>query len=511
MEELTDLISVSLSGRISGVETFNQFTENKKSLVYKLFSNISAGKINTDADARHVLYGPKYSGKSYDVLKRRFKEKLYTNVLFLQPRVKDTKAYAYNAYFVHKHYIVARLLLYIAARRAGIRIMEKVYKKAAQYQVTEIAMLAALYLKKDAAFNGNKTLYKKYLTAFTRFSDTLHAEAKAEEKYEELSIEFTIFHNARPDLIPQAKKSLAYINKLKNTFGTYTLHQTSFYTQILYYNLLHDYKATLAACNSFESYLQSNPLFYSSVRHASVLSMKLGCYLHLGQYKEGLALADEAIKKYESAEGNINVLQETHFLLALRSGDYGLAANIYNRVAERKLKNLDDRQKEIWRIYSGYLWLCLTMHNLIEVRKQTFSKTEKFNHTKLLNEIPIYTKDKQGLNLSLYFLQLAMLIQQADFERAIEKTEQLKTYIHKYISTKSGARDHVMLKLALLLPKYNFDQKILEKKSALLLEKLKTLVSREQTYERTHIEVLLYNKFWEIILKLLKAKKNINQ
>ena len=52
MEELKDLIKVGLSGRISGIETFNQFTANKKNLTYKLFHHISEGKINTDAEAK---------------------------------------------------------------------------------------------------------------------------------------------------------------------------------------------------------------------------------------------------------------------------------------------------------------------------------------------------------------------------------------------------------------------------------------------------------------------------
>ncbi|MGZ5242587.1 MAG: hypothetical protein ACXWD4_01575 [Bacteroidia bacterium] len=505
MEELKDLIRVSLSGRISGIETFNHFSENKKSLFYKLYSNISRKRISTDDDAKIILYGKDYSGKSYDVLKRRFKERLYTNVLFVQPRAKDTRSYAHNVYFVHKHYIVAKLLLMIAARNAGIRLMEKVFKRSQQYQVTEIALLAALSLKKNVAFQGNKTLYNKYAAAFHQVSNILNAENEAEEKYEALYIQFTKSQNPRPDLIKEAREALKNIEKLIKIYNTFTLHQTGFYVEILCNDLQNNYKSTLTACNNFEKYLLGQPVFYSPVRHGNLLITKLNCYLHLGLYKEGLEIAEQALKMFDSPEGNLLILQEIHFLIALRDGNYILAARIYKSVIDpAKQKQLNERQREIWRIYSGYLWFCLTAQDFVELRNEVFSKTKDFRLFKLLNEVPIYSKDKQGLNLALGVLQFILFVQRKDFNNAIEKAEHLKAYIHKYLNIKNGARDHIMLKLILLLSKNDFNVNMIEKKAHVLLDKLKSLTSREQTYDRTHIEVLPYNILWDMLLSLLK-------
>ncbi|RYD75095.1 MAG: hypothetical protein EOP53_17080 [Sphingobacteriales bacterium] len=501
--ELKELLRTSLTGRISGIETFNQFTENKKSLVFKLYSNIIAGKINTDAEARAELYGKNYSGKSYDVLKRRFKEKLYTNVLFVQPRDKNTKSYAWNAYFVHKHYVVGKVLLMATARSAGRLILQKVLKRALLFEITEIAMLAALKLKREAAVIGDRKLHLKYSQLFQYTLDTLKAETDAEEKYEELFMYFSKSYKARPELIPQAKEAFAYIDKLKNAFGTFVLQQTSFQASVFYSTLCNDYKSTLKTCIAFEQYLLSRPAFYSQVRHGHIIINKLNCYLYLGKYSAGLAEAENGLKLYESKEGNWLVLQEIHFLLAMRAGNYSLAASIFIAVADmQKRKNIDERQKEMWRIFNGYLWFCTAQNNMDrETEKTSFPKT--FNMAKLMNETAVYSKDKEGINLSLGILQLCLLLQNNNPAKAIDKIEQLKIYMYRYISRKDAVREHVFLKMILLLQKYNFHAPLVEKKSEKLLIELARVKNLNTIYTKAHIEVLTYQKLWKIILNIL--------
>lgn len=505
MQELKDLIRVGLSGRITGIETFNQFTASKKSLTYKLFHHISEGKINTDAEAKALLYGDGYKGFKYNMLKERFKDKLYTNVLFVQPRKRDTRSYAHNAYYCHKYYIVAKLLLMIVAKNAGRNLMRKVLLRAQTYQVYEIALLAAIALRRQTLEQGNRKDFNIYVALNKNILALMQAENEAEEQNDALMMYFTTSYAARPELIEQAKKNCTYINKLKNIYNTYNLNQAYFHSQIFLFDLQNNYTATLAACNSFESYLLSQPNFYSPVRHGNLIIQKLNSYLYLEKYTEGLELAQKSANFHEAKEGNWLALKEMHFLLALRNSDYAQACEVYKEVNNMLYKNIDQRQKELWYFFSGYLWLCLSSDNLIGLRNEVFNKLKDFKLSKLLNEVPLYTKDKEGLNLSLGILQLALLLQGKEFDRVVDKIEHIKTYIHKYISRKSGARDHVMLKLALLLPKYNFEADVLEKKALPHLEKLKTLTSREQTYNRTHIEVIPYHLLWKIILRDLKS------
>lgn len=503
MQELKQLINIALSWRVKHAKTLKYLTGSKKSMANKLISDIYEGKINTDKEAEKALYGKGHNPVAYKKLKERLRERLYTNILFTHASVRSQKTYAYNVFFCHKYYVIASILIKTGAGNLGTQLLQRVLARAQKFQITPVALLSASLLRKMCVNAGDKKAFEKYDAIVKKYHDIIKAEDEADELHDRLMIEFANSYAPKPELIVPANEAAAYIGKLKNAFDTFNLNLLYFLVKNLHAHLTDNYALSLAVCEEFETYFLAQPAFYSRPRHANIVITKVDCYLCLGRYKDGISLAQEMLPLYDTS-ANKYIMLELILVMALRQANVVLVTETYMQLKTGiESQNTHARQKELWQILGGYLWLFLSANNYLKLRDDIFDKQDELYMKQILHSPTVYNKDKQGVNISIGFLQYALLLQIGEYEKAIDKTEQLKTYMYKYISRRFGAREHTFLKLMLLLSKYNFDIKKAEKRANVLLQRLETLPIIAFAYNNTRVEILEYKQLWELILDQL--------
>lgn len=509
MEELRELVEIGMSGRIGRIEIFDPESE-KSSLSHKLYFGMKRGEIITEEDAKAVLYGSSSKGFKFNMLKKRLKERLFTTILFVQPRQNIPGAYLVNAYFCYKHYVVAKILMIISARKLGTRLMKKTLKRALEYEVYEIVMLCALGLRHNSLIYGNMARFNRYDNIFNVSLKLLTSGAEAERLYHSLLIQFVKSGAVKRGQVEQARIAIEKIRAIKETHSSFTIDHSYFMVNTMYRELLGDYQSALELCQGFETYLLKNKKIYTYIRHADVLLQKLDCCLYLNNFEKGQECAEKALSFYREGEGNWYACQEAFFLLSLRTGNLDRAAEIYiNVVRQPKFQNLVRWRRERWELFSGYLWSFLEIAKRRDLQKKVESSAKQFKLSRMLNDIPTYAADKEGYNITILILQIIGLIVQENYAEVISRAESLTNYVYKNLHRDPAhIRSQIFIKMLLALVKADFDPSRIQRRTERYLEVLQKTPLRYNA-SQVYIEVIPFEDLWEMVEAALSGHRGL--
>ena len=513
MKSLQELVKVVSDYRLDNVPIFSIHNRVDKNSKYNQFlDGILHNQFNDDDEAAKELYNCGTDNVKYRVLKNRIKERIYYNVLFIDSGKRKVNSYDGVYLKLYRHLIVSKFLVGLNAKTAGYELMSKVLNKALKYQMHDIVQQCSLHFRRQSMLEGNNAQFDYYNNMFNSASNNLMAEVKAEELYYTIIINFSKSVSHSPDLISKARECFKSINLLQEQYHTYFINYYDHSIKSIYYQLISDYKSAIVSCDKFESYLTENPIFYSDARHANNLVTKGSCYLHLGQFEEGVACATEALPLYTDGSENWFILQELYFLLLLNSGNLYGATEIFCRVINhpRFLESIRPQLQEIWKVFGGYLWFMINYYDEDSCLQLLAKEKQTFRFSKLLNEVPFYSRDKKGMNVAILILQILLLLEKREYVKIISRTEALKSYIYRNLGKDDAYRSHYFIKMILMMEKCQFEPEKTQAKTADLLEKLKT---RDLNYTSTqnHMEIIPYERLWDITIDLIKEKKPMKQ
>ena len=507
LKELKELVDFTLSDRLSKIETLSGINEDGGTIMYKFYEAIAFEKVNNDAEAKRYLYGKNDNGTKYNMLKQRLLERLYTTLLFIEPKKRSTKSYVHNLYFCYKHLIVAKLMLAISAIKIGTRMLEKVYHKSIEYEIFDIALHSSLSLRRQYMLVGDQKKFTLYNSNYRKAINILNAEARVEELYYTIMIRFSKTLATQPEWAQEAKKYIIEIERLMQNFDSFLIHQNFFNVKVLYLEFISDYKTALKECDDFEKYLVSKEKFNTPARLGTIWWRRADFYLNLKEYESGMEAARKALPFYSKGTTNWFSVQEIHFLLSLNMLNLDNAVSVYREVTEQSgFNSIRPRQLEVWKIFEGYLWFLLKYTNSTALLKEVFPDGDNFRLGRMLNEVPIYSKDKKGVNIALLILQVLINIQREEFSQIITRTEALRYYIYKNLQREEAARSQSFIKMILAMERASFDPTVTKAKAA---KHFARLHSNQIDYKQTasQIEILSYERVWDIMLDMLEQRK----
>ena len=140
------------------------------------------------------------------------------------------------------------------------------------------------------------------------------------------------------------------------------------------------------------------------------------CYVQLRDFFNGKQAAEKCLKLLEEGTFNWFKYYEMYFVLCMHTEQYDQAFQIYNKIVNhRRFSFLQSNIKEIWKIYGAYLDYLIANGKvpIAEEAKSVF----KFKLGKFLNETPIFSKDKRGLNIAILVIQILFLVHQIPQQR----------------------------------------------------------------------------------------------
>jgi hypothetical protein len=499
MKVFQEMVTLVTKQRLQKIDLFDEELQGDgENLYQQLFKGVSTGTFTSDEEAAAALYQTDSADKKYQMLKSRVKDRLINTLFFLNHRKILSSAYQQAVYVCNRNYFCAKLLLTHGARTSAIAMAKSTLSQAEKFDLNEIVLLCARMLRHHYSMTGLKKEYAHYNDLVTESFKKVRAENRAEFMYDSLVGQFARSKAIRPELEDTAKEY--YVQSKELAKYQTTFHLTILYYRIgtLYYQIIRNYGLLLQLCNRQQQYLKKNQKFYVASGEGEIALLKMVCCLHLRDFAQGKLNAEEALKFYKKGSNNWFIVMENYFLLAMHAEKFEEAAAIFEEVVyHQRFHLLSPEKHETWKIYEAYIQYLLPGK----------LKTKDFKILKFINDVPIYSKDKAGFYPAVLIAQILYLIDRWDEDKLEFNIESLRIYSQRYLTGKKAPRTTMFIKMLRQLVNYNYDPKKVKSRTIPYLEKLK-LTRQQQAADIDSMEIIPYEKAWEIIISRLHGKKD---
>ena len=497
MRHLKELVEIVAENRVKNSDLLNNISapEQRKDPYVKFFQAIRKGHLMDDEQASHFFF-KEPPGNKYRKFKFLFINKLLNTLSHINPERPGISEYGKAELWCSQTRHNINTLSFFSGRITADELCLKMLAKSQKYQLSEYIIFSAFTLLEHKAFSGGRDEYKLYDKIYEEWIGTHNAELQAKKFLRDIKIRYAKTIALKPEI---AKLAFDYATSVKKDIDK----KSTFILNTYYYRLLAfgfqislQYEKSLDVWKEMESYLEANEIFKSNTLLAEIALYKMGAYMYLKQYKDGLKCAAKCIKLFRPGISTRLVFMEYYFLMAMQSKKYNEALDIYiTSTKDPRMDMMPEVNQEKWKIYKGYVY-----YATYKLKKEI---DISFNLKRFLNDVTEFQHDKAGFNASALIIYICILIREHDFVKAIDKLEALKQYNSKYLRKSHSKRTGIFVQMLLKTYKYDFNSKVIKEKTINQVNELKS-VEYAHTMNMEGLEVIPYETLWEMILNDLK-------
>ena len=500
MQEIAELISIVNRNKVKRIDVIGS-QGSKKSKQQQLYQAIATGLVKSDDEAIRLLYPNQPNGRTYYLkLKRNLYERLLNSIFFIDtstPKFNDLqKAY----YQCHKKFAEIKILLGRGARSVAIKLSEYTIRKTISFEFTDITIYLARILKSHyGQIEQNQRQYNYYKTILADHQEIYQYEILAEEYYTEL----ILASKTQPTLlIEKANTFVEYLEPYKNKIQSFRFIQFFYHITLIKHNAENNQEKVLEVCQEIINKFKHAKKYNPSNLIALYLNESLPIAINQKNYSTGEKIAKQSLKILAPNSKNWFVTNQLLTTLYFHAKEYQKAYMVFiTTTSTKEFNGLNEIFKEKWKIIEGFI------HYLISVRKIKPDGTllRPFRLSRFVNDVPKYSKDKRGLNITIIIIQILFLLKERKHGVIIDKMDSLQAYCNRYLRKDETFRSNCFIKMLLELPNSNFNKIAAIRKTEPLLRKLKS-VPLEIAEQRSEIEFIPYEDLWEMVLESLDNK-----
>ncbi len=499
MQDLKEIILLLLQ---HGIQPFKG--ADAKSKLLALWDGIAKGKFSTDEAAAKALYDESFEGSKYRKLKSDLRERLLEAVLEIDGNQKSYSDYQKAYYESHKHWTVVRILTGLNANAAALSVATRLLRQAEKYDFTLLAMDIASYLRTQYGLReSNDKKFREAHEVFERHRKTYDAENHAEALYTTLIVRYVNNRSAQTDVSRLATEYWEQICPFMEEHATYKLQMYGYMIGLMRHTAANDHAQALLACNEAILFFMHRA-YEPRVPLQIFYYQRLICNIQLRQFEEGQVSADYCLKIMQEGTFNWFKYRELYLQLSLHTGEFGRAADILDETLHHaRFEFLPENVKEIWRIYEAFV-----QYLVLAGKANGNANKQKFKLAKFINDTPIFSKDKSGINIAIIVVKFLLMLQERRFSQILDEVEAVEQYCYRHLRGDNAQRSYFFLKMLLHIPTSGFDPVLSATKAGRYLQKLKEtpLQVANQTHE---IEVIPYEMLWDMAIGSLGAAKKV--
>lgn len=503
METIKELIQLFERNKARHIDVIGYGRGLVPSMLNEFYAQMISGNICSDSDAAKYFFQSGPSDQAYRKLKNKFKNRLLNTLFFLN--VKQSGYTEINRAYLTclKEMYAVRILFNRGAVNTAMELAHRVLKQSTFFEFTELSldackMLRSLYATRipDAKKFAHYHSLTKTLTA------QCDLESQAQGCYLLLATSFTHSKASSNTTLEQAE---AFIQALQEeSRNNPSFHFQRYYLQIVTLVAMcqNDYRKAQQVAKEALEWIHTKPFNAPSVKtffHFQIIA----CCTYLKDYSEGLRIADLNLLQEKNGSLNWFKNRELCFTLAMHTENYQQAYHIYLQVVyHTEFKRMDISIIEQWKIFEAYVMYLKTIGKVETTPEETGNN---FRLGKFLNEVPIFSRDKQGMNIPILILQIMFTIAQRRYEMALNRIEQIKRYCAKYLHKDDTYRSNLFIRMLLEIPRVGFQRTAVARQVQHWKEKLDHL-PLEMAQKGRHFEVIPYENLWAMALDSLNTK-----
>jgi hypothetical protein len=438
----------------------------------------------------------------YKRFRKDFKNRLHNATLFVElnePQFTDaTRAFQH----CQEKAAVVSVLLSRGATLSAIEIMEQYLPIAIKYSFIELSYNWIKLLRYYYSLAGDKKRHKNYSLLFEKYENILIWENKAMQYYEEVTIQQQNTLSVKKGLTNVCREYFSQLSKQINHIDSVRFEFYTGFIEISSYMLSFDWEKTVEKIDFWNERLISFQGYTVVLQNMLVVNKAVSLTM-LNQFpeaKKNIMIALENSPLYSNIWFKC---MYTYIYNCMLSTEYEEAWEKTEMVRKNdRFAYEDPMLKEQVEIIHAYL--------VVLSRLDAFELSSKdkggFNIGDFLANVPVFSKDKKGLNVTILQLQILLQIAEQDFERAAERIRLLSEYSVRHFPNESEEfRSQVFIVLLKKSKEYNFNIRIIEKKTRLYLTKLTNAPFRDAN-QNHGIELIRYEQLWQMILDAIRGK-----
>ncbi|MEM6319955.1 MAG: hypothetical protein AAF960_19945, partial [Bacteroidota bacterium] len=266
------------------------------------------------------------------------------------------------------------------------------------------------------------------------------------------------------------------------------------------YRVVNNHEKVVEVCQQALHYFESN----SNVRSSSSIAVFcieiiISC-ISLKNFDLGEKIYRKSVEFTQVGSINWFLTLDGYVLLCFHTKRYEDVYQILHlATSNKKYKLLPVQYQEIWKVYDAYI------NFLIEAEQLTIDKRENiknFRVGKFLNEVPQYSKDKLGINISILIIHILFLLYRKKRDAIVERVDALTQYSYRYLIKDETYRSNCFIKMLAKMVKASFHKNATKRTTKKLYERLAStpLATKGQSQ---HVEIIPYEDLWELVLQKL--------
>ncbi len=503
MEYLKELVYIVNRNKVKRIDILDLAT-TEPSKVNTLYQLISSGQVQNDEAAFQALFPEAKSKSAYRNLKGVLKEKLLNTLFFIdayQDNHTDRQANFYEAY---KDFAAAQMLLAKHARKVGIHLLEKILKRAETYEFTELCLMVSRVLRLHYGTRlGNQKRYEQINADWRRYRELDLLESLAEQYYTELVIHYVNNVSTKEDLKTRAGRFYEELREHLSEVPTYKYHFYTGLVRLFEHTCTNNYVDTIPVCDDLIRFFERKP-YAANTPIQICLHHQLVAYMQLRDFERGQVVARRSQELIE--EGSFNWFKnlEYLFLLAMHTQNYQQAYEVFEEgIRHKRFDFLPKQIQEMWKLYRAYIHLMIDLGRVSPKAKDR--QFTAFRINRFLNNMPLYSKDKRGMNIAILVVQILFYVQKQKYNTAIDRAEAIEKYCSRYLFKADTMRSYYFIKMLLAIPQGSFHRQAAIRYAKPAWKKLQAIPTTLSN-QFHKIEIIPYEHLWELALEMLDAK-----
>jgi hypothetical protein len=501
MDSLKELVYVINRNKVKQIDILDLSKSEDPTKVNQLYQAISSGAIETDDDAFQLLYAEEGSRSAYSNLKRVLKEKLKNTIFFIDAYRKEHTDRQTAFFQLQRDFAAAQLFLAKNATGPAIELLEDILKSAEEYEFTDLCLFTCRHLSlHHATRSGDEKKYTHFYNLWKKYSDLEVWERKAEFYYSDLVIHYVNNKTTKKGLQKLAGEFYLELSRKVPEIDSYTFRFFTALIHLFSYTCVNDYISTFSICEETIRFFEKKN-FSANTPIQICLHHQLVACMQSRDYQRGKMIAQHSDRLLE--EGSFNWFKNLEYLLllALHTANYQEAYQVFNNaVNNRRFEFLPENIAEFWNLYRAYLHLLIDMGKIQPDPED--NQFTSFRINRFLNDMPVYAKDKRGMNIAILTAQILFYIQQRKYDTAIDRMDAIKKYCSRYLFKADTLRSYYFIKLLLAIPQGSFHQHAVMRHAEPHLKKLES-ISTEISHQYHKIEIIPYEALWQLTLASL--------
>lgn len=467
-------------------------------------------QLPTEQDAAQHFFGKDKSASftQYRNFRNKFFRRL-VNAVFLLDVKKPMFSESQTAmYHIRKNAAAAKILTMRGGKTASHELAEKTIKSAIQFEASfEVIELARLIRTKYVFEFPNEKKRMEYEQLIDRSIIDLQLTLKAERMYYDLITPYTLSKSSKPEIAAKAGK---YLEELKTDLQK----SDAYFFRYLYYAIAklacttrHNYRGSIKVCKEAIADLKKRKAA-TPPAIATFLQPLIVAATMLGQFEKAEAAATQLEGLNLPGSHNWYKGMEVLVFFRLHQQNYQEAYRVFKQARNHKrFSHLSAANQEQWYLFEAYVHLLIAMGKI--KRSEAEEKRLKLRPARLLNQVPLFSKDKRGLNIPILIVHAIYLLHLRRYEEAHDRTQALEKYAGRHLTvTDDNYRSYCFIKALSKIPDADYNPEAAQQAAADLLREMgqQPLQFADTPHE---VENMPYEHLWALAMETLMRPDRI--